>query len=77
MGRGDAWLDTGSPDHLLEAGQFVHSLEKRQGLKISCPEEIAWRHGWIDAADLRRLAAPLSKSPYGEYLLALAAEAEG
>ena len=74
MGRGDAWLDTGTHDSLLEAGQFIQSLEKRQGLKICCPEEIAWRNGWIDDEALRTLARPLVKSGYGEYLLALAAE---
>ena len=74
MGRGDAWLDTGTHDSLLEAGQFIQSLEKRQGLKICCPEEIAWRQGWIDNDALRSLAKPLVKSGYGEYLLELAAE---
>ena len=69
LGRGDAWLDTGTHDSLLEAGQFIQSLEKRQGLKICCPEEIAWRNGWIDDARLARLAAACSKSGYGEYLL--------
>jgi glucose-1-phosphate thymidylyltransferase len=72
FGRGDAWLDTGTPDSLLEAGQFIQTLEKRQGLRISCPEEIAWRQGWIDTAQLERLATPLLKSGYGDYLLALA-----
>ena len=75
MGRGDAWLDTGTHDSLLEAGQFIQSLEKRQGLKICCPEEIAWRNGWIDDAQLERLAAPLATSGYGRYLLDLRAEA--
>ncbi len=74
MGRGDAWLDTGTHDSLIEAGQFIQSLEKRQGLKICCPEEIAWRQGWIDDAALASLARPLAKSGYGEYLLALAQE---
>ena len=74
MGRGDAWLDTGTHDSLLEAGQFIQSLEKRQGLKISCPEEIVWRNGWIDDAQLERLAAPLAKSGYGRYLLDLREE---
>ncbi len=74
MGRGDAWLDTGTHDSLIEAGQFIQSLEKRQGLKICCPEEIAWRNGWIDDAALQSLARPLAKSGYGEYLLALAHE---
>ena len=75
MGRGDAWLDTGTHDSLLEAAQFIQSLEKRQGLKICCPEEIAWRNGWIDDAQLERLAAPLAKSGYGRYLLDLKHEA--
>jgi len=75
MGRGDAWLDTGTHDSLIEAGQFIQSLEKRQGLKICCPEEIAWRNGWIDAAQLKRLATPLAKSGYGDYLLSLLADA--
>ena len=74
MGRGDAWLDTGTHESLLEAGQFIQSLEKRQGLKICCPEEIAWRTGWIDTAPLARLATPLAKSGYGTYLRDLAAE---
>lgn len=71
MGRGYAWLDTGTHDSLLEAGQFIATLEKRQGLKVACPEEIAWRQGWIDAAQVRRLAAPLVKNGYGQYLLRL------
>ena len=74
MGRGDAWLDTGTHDSLLEAGQFIQSLEKRQGLKICCPEEIAWRQGWIDDDTLTALAAPLVKSGYGGYLVELARE---
>jgi glucose-1-phosphate thymidylyltransferase len=74
MGRGDAWLDTGTHDSLLEASQFIPTLEKRQGLRICCPEEIAWRSGWIDSAQLERLAAPLAKSGYGEYLLRLVHE---
>jgi glucose-1-phosphate thymidylyltransferase len=69
MGRGYAWLDTGTHDSLLEAGQFIATLEKRQGLKVACPEEIAFRNGWIDAAQLERLAAPLAKNGYGSYLL--------
>jgi len=69
LGRGDAWLDTGTHDSLLEAGQFIQSLEKRQGLKICCPEEIAWRSGWIGDAKLKALAEACRKSGYGEYLL--------
>jgi glucose-1-phosphate thymidylyltransferase len=76
MGRGDAWLDTGTHDSLLEAGQFIQSLEKRQGLKICCPEEIAWRQGWIDGRRLEALAARYAKSGYGEYLHELAAEGD-
>ena len=71
MGRGYAWLDTGTHDSLLEAGQFIATLEKRQGLKVACPEEIAWRSGWIDDAQLQRLADPLKKNGYGQYLLGL------
>lgn len=71
MGRGYAWLDTGTHDSLLEASQFIATLERRQGLKVACPEEIAWRNGWIDAAQLERLAAPMRKNGYGQYLLAL------
>lgn len=71
MGRGMAWLDTGTHDSLLEAGQFIATLEKRQGLKVACPEEIAWRQGWIDDAQLEALAAPLAKSGYGAYLQGL------
>jgi len=74
LGRGDAWLDTGTHDSLLEAGQFVHTLEKRQGLKVCCPEEICWRQKWIDDAQLVALAAPLAKSGYGQYLQRLIAD---
>ena len=74
MGRGFAWLDTGTHDSLLEAGQFIATLEKRQGLKVACPEEIAWRNGWIDDAQLERLAQPLEKSGYGLYLTTLLRE---
>ncbi len=69
MGRGFAWLDTGTHDSLLEAGQFIATLEKRQGLKVACPEEIAYRAGWIDAAAVERLAAPMLKNSYGRYLM--------
>jgi glucose-1-phosphate thymidylyltransferase len=68
FGRGDAWLDTGTHDSLLEAGAFVQTLEKRQGLKACCPEEICWRQGWISDEQLASLAAPLAKSGYGQYL---------
>ena len=68
MGRGYAWLDTGTHDSLLEASQFIATLENRQGLKISCPEEISFRQGWINASQLEKLAAPLSKNGYGQYL---------
>jgi glucose-1-phosphate thymidylyltransferase len=68
LGRGYAWLDTGTHDSLLEAGQFIATLEKRQGLKVACPEEIAYRAGWIDANQLERLAQPMLKSGYGQYL---------
>ncbi|WLR92969.1 glucose-1-phosphate thymidylyltransferase RfbA [Shinella zoogloeoides] len=68
MGRGYAWLDTGTHDSLLEAGQYIATIEKRQGLRVACPEEIAYRAGWIDAAQLEELAAPLIKSGYGRYL---------
>ncbi|MCE2656656.1 MAG: glucose-1-phosphate thymidylyltransferase RfbA [Rubrivivax sp.] len=68
MGRGYAWLDTGTHDSLLDAGQFIATLERRQGLKVACPEEVAWRRGWIDDEQLQRLAKPLSKNAYGQYL---------
>lgn len=71
MGRGYAWLDTGTHDSLLEAGQFIATLEKRQGLKVACPEEIAWRAGWIDAEQLQKLAQPMLKNGYGQYLARL------
>jgi glucose-1-phosphate thymidylyltransferase len=69
MGRGHAWLDTGTHDALVEASLYVQTLEKRQGLKICCPEEIAFRMGYITADELRALAAPLLKNSYGRYLI--------
>ena len=74
MGRGYAWLDTGTHDSLLEAGQFIATLERRQGLKVACPEEICYRAGWIDAAQLECLAQPLTKNGYGKYLQSLLKE---
>lgn len=74
MGRGTAWLDTGTHDDLLAAAQFIATVEKRQGLKVNCPEEIAYRNGWISAPKLREIAEPLRKSGYGEYLLKLLEE---
>ncbi|WP_396267821.1 glucose-1-phosphate thymidylyltransferase RfbA [Ideonella sp.] len=74
FGRGDAWLDTGTHDSLLEASAFVQTLEKRQGLKVCCPEEICWRKGWINDAQLEALATPLAKSGYGQYLLKILKE---
>lgn len=71
MGRGFAWLDTGTHESFQDAGSFIQTVEKRQGLKIACPEEIAWRNGWIGDADLERLASPLLKNQYGQYLLKL------
>lgn len=71
MGRGYAWLDTGTHDSLLEAASFIATLQKRQGLQVACPEEIAFGQGWIDAAQIQKLASPLSKNGYGQYLLSL------
>ena len=74
LGRGFAWLDTGTHDSLAEASIFVETIEKRTGLKIACLESIAFEQGWIDAAELRRIAAPMAKNQYGQYLLKLASE---
>lgn len=74
MGRGYAWLDTGTHDSLLEAGQFIATLQQRQGLKVSCPEEIAFRQGWIDRAQLETLGQALAKNGYGQYLLQILKE---
>ncbi|MBD9435330.1 glucose-1-phosphate thymidylyltransferase RfbA [Pseudoxanthomonas sp. PXM03] len=73
LGRGHAWLDTGTHQSLLEASTFIETIEARQGLRVCCPEEIAYGNGWIDAAQLEKLAAPLAKNGYGQYLLSLAA----
>jgi glucose-1-phosphate thymidylyltransferase len=71
MGRGMAWLDTGTHDSMLDAGQFIATLEKRQGLKVACPEEVAYRKQYINAAQLENLAEPMKKNAYGQYLLRL------
>jgi len=77
MGRGMAWLDTGTHDSLLQAANFVQTIEKRQGLKISCPEEIAWRQGWISSEDVRRIGHSMDNNAYGQYLLQVIRRAEG
>jgi glucose-1-phosphate thymidylyltransferase len=74
MGRGHAWLDTGTHESLLDASQFIATIEKRQGLKIACPEEIAFRTGWVDASQLEKLAQPMLKNPYGQYLMSVLKE---
>jgi glucose-1-phosphate thymidylyltransferase len=74
MGRGYAWLDTGTHESMLEAGQFIQTIEKRQGLKVACPEEIAYRQGWIDAGQLAAFARDLSQNGYGQYLSAILKE---
>lgn len=77
MGRGYAWLDTGTHESLLDAGQFIATIESRQGLKVACPEEISFRQGWIDDEQLRTLATPLAKNGYGQYLLSILKEISG
>lgn len=74
LGRGFAWLDTGTHDSLMEAGNYIQTIQNRQGLQVCCPEEIAYQNGWIDAAHLERLAAPLAKTGYGQYLKQLIAK---
>ncbi|EQD48570.1 Glucose-1-phosphate thymidylyltransferase, long form [mine drainage metagenome] len=76
LGRGYAWLDTGTHESLVQASNYIETIENRQGLKVCCPEEIAYLNGWIDRAQLERLAAPLAKTGYGQYLLALVRETE-
>jgi glucose-1-phosphate thymidylyltransferase len=77
LGRGMAWIDTGTHESLLEASAFIGAIEKRQGLKVACPEEVAFRMGFIDAEAVARLAEPMRANPYGQYLLALAREGRG
>jgi len=77
LGRGCAWLDTGTHESLMQAGNFIQTIQERQGLQVCCPEEIAWRNGWIDDAALERLASPLAKNGYGQYLLSLLREERG
>ena len=72
LGRGFAWLDTGTHDSLIEAGSFVETVQKRQGMMVACPEEIAWRNGWLSNEDLIKLGGNLSKNHYGQYLIKLA-----
>jgi glucose-1-phosphate thymidylyltransferase len=74
MGRGMAWLDTGTHESLLEASQYIEIIERRQGLKVACPEEVAYRQGWIGAAEIEALAAPMLKNSYGQYLIAMLKE---
>ena len=74
MSRGMAWLDTGTHESLFEAGMFIQTIERRQGLKIACPEEIAYRYGYISSEQLEALAAPVRKSGYGQYLISLLSE---
>ena len=76
LGRGFAWLDTGTHESFQEAGTFIQTVEKRQGLKVACPEEIAWRNGWITDEALLRLSEPLMKSHYGQYLRQLLVQRE-
>ncbi|EOU3784098.1 glucose-1-phosphate thymidylyltransferase, partial [Escherichia coli] len=71
LGRGFAWLDTGTHDSLIEAGSFVETVQKRQGMMVACPEEIAWRNGWLDDSELENLARGLEKNQYGKYLIRL------